>query len=404
MASQIHQSLNESVWAPATIPPSRSRPRLMYIGVTVDRENAISSEIRSRFPPTLPTRRSANIETPCDPTKPMTPTRCSNTHQRVMAPEHSGRRGQISRSHSAAVERPGKAGRAAVAVSRDLTAGVRPHLDPAASSRRWVSGLPSSASARRGPSARTFGPIVGNSSGGTSTRRIPRASSNWTSLTGSSGEKATTRSSSSGEISDIRCRQSSGPVWWGRSNATTLGARQELAQLRDAGAVRAVADPGQERPFVQPEQVAAFGRRRRLQSARDRDPELRQIRGERLRLRTAPLLTRTQQDRAGVGEQQGVVRVDRVGITRDRSATEDHLGPAARQLLAKGRVLLGDPARVGLTVPAIRGPRAQVGRLRSSHVDTAERSSSGLDRHGWRFSPTAEPCGRLSGRGCAARA
>ena len=55
---------------------------------------------------------------------------------------------------------------------------------PAASSRRRVWGLPSSVSARRGPSASTLHAIDSNSSSGTSTNSTPRSSSSSTSRTG----------------------------------------------------------------------------------------------------------------------------------------------------------------------------------------------------------------------------
>ena len=79
---------------------------------------------------------------------------------------------------------PGQAGRPAVAEARDVVALVRDHVDPGLlhPPTRLVVAL--SASARRGPSASTFEPIVSNSSSGTSTISIPRSASSSISRTG----------------------------------------------------------------------------------------------------------------------------------------------------------------------------------------------------------------------------
>ena len=92
--------------------------------------------------------------------------------------------GELAAVRSSAQHRPGQAGRAAVAEPRDVVALVRDDVDPAFSIRRRVSSFPSSASARRGPSASTFEPIVSNSSSGTSTISIPRSASSSISRTG----------------------------------------------------------------------------------------------------------------------------------------------------------------------------------------------------------------------------
>jgi hypothetical protein len=101
--------------------------------------------------------------------------------------------------------------------------------------------VPSSASARLGPSASTFGPCVSNSSSGTSTTAM---------LLGEQAEQpdgrergwASARSRSSRDRNDIRCMTSASPFQWG--GRRRAGRRLERPPERlDRGVARAVADP-----------------------------------------------------------------------------------------------------------------------------------------------------------------
>ena len=139
------------------------------------------------------------------------------------------------------------------------------------------------ARARSRPSSRTRPP-------GTSTISMPRASNSSTRRTGSSGRYATTRSSASGETSDIRCSTSPRPCRCGRSNDEHVRVGQRGADRRDAGVVRAVAASDEQRVVVEPEHVAAVGGRGRLHPRGDRDrrPPPARARALRPRRRAAP--------------------------------------------------------------------------------------------------------------------
>ena len=58
-----------------------------------------------------------------------------------------------------------------------------------------------------------------------------------------------------------------------------VGAREPFPERRDAGLVRAVADPGEERPLVQPEEVAALAERRLAEGGDDRPAGCREVGG-----------------------------------------------------------------------------------------------------------------------------
>ena len=105
-----------------------------------------------------------------------------------------------------------------------------------------------------------------------------------------------------------------------------LRIRQRVPDPGDPGVVRAVATTDEERVVVEPEHVAAVRSRGRLHPCDDRDPGGRERRRECFGFRDARLLAHPEQQRSSRSDQNGVVRVDRVRISRHGLLREHDVG------------------------------------------------------------------------------
>ena len=139
-----------------------------------------------------------------------------------------------------------------------------------------------------------------------------------------------------------------------------LDVRKQLAQRLDAGVVRPVAPSDEERLLVEPDRVAAFRERRRVEPPGDRDSCFHEVGGHCLRLGPPLLLAGPKENGAGVRDDGGVVGIDRIGVRLSPTLAEHDLRPVRREQLSEGRVLLGHRARVGL----VRASRTPPRRLR----------------------------------------
>src|SRR5207244_4806637 len=113
---------------------------------------------------------------------------------------------------------------------------------------------------------------------------------------------------------------------WGQGEGEALAAREGPRQRACSGLVRPVSAADEERPLVEPQRVATLGERGRLEPRRDRHAGALQIAAQRLRLAAAELLARAEQDRARVGDERGIVCVDRVERAGQRLLRVDELG------------------------------------------------------------------------------
>ena len=186
-----------------------------------------------------------------------------------------------------------------------------------------------------------------NSVSGTSTIAIPRASNSSTRRTGSSGRYETTRLSANGETSDMRCSTSTRPFKCGQVEDENVCVGKRGPDRVDACVVRAVTPSDEQCLVVEPEHVASVGGGRRLQAGNDGDPGSSQDGRQRGGFRDARGLADPEEDRALRPEQNGVVCVDRVGISGRGLVGQDNLGAALREQVAKLGVLLGDRAASG---------------------------------------------------------
>jgi selenide, water dikinase len=176
----------------------------------------------------------------------------------------------------------------------------------------------------------------------------------------------------------------------------------------DAGVVRPIPTPDEQRSVVEPKRVPAFYERRRLDACSDRNASLDEIGGHGFDLRPPSLLPRTKKDRAPVAHESRVVDVDGVGNRPERRLREDDLDSRAFELGTKRVVFGANPTRVRLSLPAIRAPRyARIG-LRRAHQDAAKRRGHalaakclGASLH--RMETTARLSGLAAGGGCAAK-
>ena len=296
-------------------------------------------------------------------------------------PGHGEERYRTKRS-SAAFERPGQAGRPAVALPRDLVADVRPDVDPRALHAPSRLGVPvegerdarTRAPARSAPSSRTPPPAPPPDR----CRARGAAPSGGPAPTGGRRRRGPT---SNGEMNDIRWRHSSGPCRCGRSKTTTsIDGPNEGAQLRDrprrsSGSCArrgASNDPARRGPHPPRSPEPPAGPRSRSPSA---------VRSSATASGSArrPSLPGSQQDGAGVGHEDRVVRVDRVGVVLDPRRTR------SRRRLRRARAPRGTPRarprREGVrlrtstrTPPTRGGPR---GRARERRRVAAARSGPG---------------------------
>ena len=141
----------------------------------------------------------------------------------------------------------------------------------------------------------------------------------------------------------------------------------------DTVRARAVPLPGEQRPLVEADQVAALRERGLPEPSGDRDAGALEIRADRVRLAGSALFPRPQQDCAVVRDQDRVVDIDRVGIARIRRLGEHDLGTRAGEQLAQGIVLARDVSGVGRGAPAVLAPEAEVLSTRRPDQHAAQR-------------------------------
>ena len=96
----------------------------------------------------------------------------------------------------------------------------------------------------------------------------------------------------------MRCITSPRPRQWGRSNSITSRVRDGRPERVDAGGVRSVAAADEQRRLVEPERVAALGRRGRLEPGGDRHAGLDEIGGQRVHFEPPALLAGAEENGA----------------------------------------------------------------------------------------------------------
>jgi len=119
--------------------------------------------------------------------------------------------------------------------------------------------------------------------------------------------------------------------------------RGELAQAFSIGAVAAT---HRQRVVVEPQQIAALGHCLALEGGEDRDPELLEGLPDRGLLAPPELLAHAKDDRTLVGDDDGIVGEDGVGVVGQRRLVEEHLATGVAEggnegvVLSLGRVEL----------------------------------------------------------------
>ena len=167
------------------------------------------------------------------------------------------------------------------------------------------------------------------------------------------------------------------PFQCGRSNATTSTPEKASAQGGERGLVRAVADADEQRPLVQPDRVAPFDAHGLGELGRDRHVRRDERGGDRVGLAAPALLARTQEHRALVADEHGVVHVHRVRVARV-VARHDDLGTRRLEQPAEELVLCRGRRVVGRGPPAVRAPVLGVLGERRPHEHALEPSGHGL--------------------------
>jgi hypothetical protein len=119
-----------------------------------------------------------------------------------------------------------------------------------------------------------------------------------------------------------------GAVVVGEVEADHLDVGEELAETLDAGVVRPVAAADEQGAFVEPDGVPALDRRGEAQLAGQGHARLHEVDAHLLRLAAAPFLAGHEEHGARVGDERGVVGVDRVRIGAAACLAEDDLRPS----------------------------------------------------------------------------
>ena len=127
----------------------------------------------------------------------------------------------------------------------------------------------------------------------------------------------------------------------------------------DRGLVRAVADPHEQRRLVEPERVPSFREHRRAQLGHDRDSGRLERGAERGRLAAPRLLAGAEQDGALAPDEDGVVRVDGIRVA-GVVPRDDDLRPRLFEQRAECLVLGGRGCRVRRGSPAVLAPASGV--------------------------------------------
>ena len=154
-----------------------------------------------------------------------------------------------------------------------------------------------------------------------------------------------------------------------------LDVGERCAQRLDAGVVRPVAAPDDERSLVEPEHVAALCRGGRLQTCEHVDSGGGEVALDRVDLDLSQLLAGSEQNRAAARHGGGVVDVDRVERRVERLADDDL---CARGLERRDErlVLLDDAHGVGCGAPAVLLPAVDRRRAAARRRGGEARSSS----------------------------
>ncbi len=118
------------------------------------------------------------------------------------------------------------------------------------------------------------------------------------------------------------------------------------------------------------------------ESAGDGHSRRGEIHRVRLGFSAASLLAGSQEHRPGVGHQQGVVRVDGVGVARHGGVAHHHLGSRVLQDTAERRRVVRSRSPDRVPTPGVGLVRGGSLGDRWANEDTAERRGLVLDRHG----------------------
>ena len=188
-----------------------------------------------------------------------------------------------------------------------------------------------------------------------------------------------------------------------------LDAGEGLPKGIDPGVVRPVAASDDKRPLVEPERVAALGRRRCLEVRGNRDAGLDEVDGHRAHFRSPPFLAGPQEDRPLVGHEGRIVDVDLVRANSERGLARQDLGARFLEKEAERFVLGGEADGIRLGPPAVGPPSGAVGRPRRPNEHALKRPGHALaavnpgvgNLH--RVDTTARLSGLEAGGGCAAK-
>ncbi len=227
-------------------------------------------------------------------------------------------------------DRPGHAGRAARAVDPDLVAGYVWTSQPAAARAAAVTGLPSARMTTPGRTARTLQPSVGNSSSGTSTSRMSELAEQLPQPDRQQRQEDD-REVVGDRRDDAHQVDELGRALPVRDVEDADVAADERGQLVDAGVVRPQRPPDAEQVRPQPERVAALDRAGRLDPPERRDAGRVRPRLEDGRLAGPVRLARPERDRAAVGDEQRVERVDEVRVVAARVSRTWTVGAERRR-------------------------------------------------------------------------
>ena len=150
-------------------------------------------------------------------------------------------------------------------------------------------------------------------------------------------------------------------------------------ELSDPIVVRAVSPADDERRPVEPAHVSTFCRGGLGQLGDDGDPYCGQIRSNGVGPAPTSGLSRSEQDRPFVGEENRIVRVDGVGISWDVGISDDDLRSGVLELGSKRGVLVMRARWVGGLEPAVLAPRRQITRIGFANVNATQSTGLVLD-------------------------
>ena len=147
---------------------------------------------------------------------------------------------------------------------------------------------------------------------------------------------------------------------------------QCLGELTNTLVVRPIAAPDEQSSLVEPDRVASLRRRGRHESSPDRQAGLDEVRRHHLHLTAAAFLARPQHHGAVVGDERGVVDVNRIGVERVGGSGDDYLGAGVGEHRPKRLVFLFHARRIRLRTPSVRLPCGPRARRRWAHEHAPE--------------------------------